>query len=492
MLGANAIPKRAQKPLAALVAPFRSADGWDIKLIVVFVLVNGLVLVNAYLHDPNIGYDARQHLGYIRALSELRFATPEDSDEFFSPPLPYAIPGLLIAFTGMELPLAAKIAQYVNVLLSIGLTMYLIKACQLLGSSSSLKLGALVFLGILPVYYKTFAFVRGEPYVVFFSVIILYYTLLASIRKQFTAVHITVLGVSMGLCALSRQWGILLLPSVFLLLALQWIRLPRWRRSIARAFILCAALTAVVSGWFYLSLYSRFDSIAAFNREPAARFSLSNQPLEFYIGLSPRLLFTRPVRPSFPNQFLPIFYSEVWGDYWGYFSVYGRDTSADKFVDGPALNKILSAGDRPDWLETNYEAMGAYLGRVNLVATFPTAIALISLAMGAIGMLQRHRHGNPISPPRETYAFLLLATGTVMAGYLWFLIMYPSIGKGDTIKASFVLHAFPYIAIMVGFLLERVRNRSRVLYGLILGGLGLSYIHNFPAMLTHYVLHPFL
>ncbi len=457
-----------------------------------FMVINGLVFVNACLHEPSIGYDARQHLGYIQALSKLRLVTPQDSDEFFSPPLPYAIPALLMALTGMELFWAAKLAQYLNVLLSIGLTMYLIKACQLLGSQSSLKLGALVFLGILPAYYKTFAFVRGEPYVVFFSVIILYYTLLVSTRKQFTAANITILGVSMGLCALSRQWGILLLPSVFLLFALQWIRLPRWRHAIAKTLCLCLALTAIISGWFYVSLYSRFDSIAAFNREPATQFSLSNQPREFYVGLNPRLLFTRPIRPSFPNQFLPILFSDVWGDYWGYFAVYGRDTRTLKFVDGPALSKILSEGSRPDWLETNYETMGAYLGRVNLVSTFPTAIALISLVVGAMGIVQRQGDNALISPGRDTYAFLLLAIGTIMVGYFWFLIMYPSIGKGDTIKATFVLHAFPFIAIMVGIFLEHAKKRSRFLYRLILGGLGFSFIHNIPVMLTHYSLHPLL
>ncbi|MFN2230436.1 MAG: hypothetical protein ACK2VA_11755 [Anaerolineae bacterium] len=483
---------KREKPLAAWIAPFRSGNGWDVKLILAFLLVNGLVLVNAYLHDPHIGYDTRQHLRYVQALSEGRLATPQDSDEFFSPPLPYALPALLMAATGMDLTSAAQAAQYVNVLLSIGLTLYLIAACHLLSASSALKLGALAALGILPVYYKTFAFVRGEPYVVFFSAAVLYYALLVSVRKQFTLANAALLGLAMGGCALSRQWGILLLPAVFLFFALQWIRLPRWRPAIARTFGLCLVLVAATSSWFYVSLYARFDSMAAFNRDPAARFSLANQPLEFYVGLDLPALFTKPVRPSFPNQLPSILYADVWGDYWGYFSVYGRDTRSGTFLDGPALYRVLSQDGHPDWLETNYEAQGAYLGRVNLVALFPTAIALLSLVAGAAAMLRARAPGAPDAPPRSAYAFLLLAIGTVVTGYLWFLIMYPSPGKGDTIKASFVLHAFPYVALLVGLLLARVRNRSRALYGLILGGLGLTFIHNVPAMLTHYVSHPLL
>jgi len=482
----NEIMKQEKKLFTTLVDPFRSGNGFDIGLVLVFLLINGLVFVNACLHDPRIGYDTNGYLSYIQTLSKLRLVTPQDSHEFFSPPLPFAIPALLMAFTGMELAWAAKLAQFLNVFLSIGLTLYLIKACQLLGSQSSLKLGALVFLGILPVYYKTFAFIRGEPYVAFFTVIILYYTLLMSIRKQFTVANNTILGVSMGLCALSRQWGILLLPSVFLLFVFQWIRLPRWRQSITKTICLCLVLTTVISGWFYISLYSRYGSITAFNKKPAAHFSFSNQPLEFYVGLSPKLLFNKPVRPSFPNQFLPIFYSELWGDYWCYFTVYGRDIRTSEYVDGYNLNQILSKGSRPYWLDTNYETIGAYLGRVNLISTFPSVLALISLVMVAMGILQRHSNNTLIARRREIYAFLLLAIGTTIVGYFWFLIMYPSIGEGDTIKATYLLHVFPFIAIMVGNFIEHLKKRSQFLYRLILGGLCFSFVHNIFAMLTHY------
>ncbi len=484
--------KQEKKLFNTLVEPFRSGDGFDIGLVIVFLLINGLVFVNACLHDPRIGYDAGGHLSYIQALSKLRLATSQDTCEFFSPPLPYAIPALFMTFTGMKLFWAAKLAQGLNVFLSIGLTFYLIKVCQLLGSQSSLKLGTLVFLGILPVYYKTFAFVRGEPYVVFFTVIILYYTLLMCIRKQFTATNNTILAVSMGLCALSRQWGILLFPSVFLLFVFQWIRLPRWRYSITKTVCLCLVLITVISGWFYMSLHSRYGSLTAFNRKPATRFSFSNQTLEFYVGLSPELLFNKPIRPSFPNQFLPIFYSEVWGDYWCCFTVYGRDIRTSQFLNGYSLNRILSKGSCPSWLETNYETIGEYLGRVNLISTFPSVLVLISLVMVVIGILQRRCNNPLITGRREIYAFLMLAIITTIVGYFWFLVMYPNIGKGDTIKATYVLQVFPLIAIIVGILLEHVKKRLQFLYRLILGGLCFSFVHNIFAMLTHVSLHRLL
>jgi hypothetical protein len=41
-----------------------------------------------------------------------------------------------------------------------------------------------------------------------------------------------------------------------------------------------------------------------------------------------------------------------------------------------------------------------------------------------------------------------------VVGYLWFLIRYPSPNKGDTIKATYLLHIMPIVGICVGLLLE--------------------------------------
>ena len=455
-------------------------------MILAFGVINGLVLVNACLHDPRIGYDAGANLEYIQALSHLHLVTPSDSYEFFSPPLPYVFPALAITITGMGIFWAAKLAQYLNVLLSIGSTLYLIKTCHLISPRASLKLGALVFLGILPVYYKTFAFVRGEPYVLFFTMLILYDTLQMLVREQYTTANAILLGTAMGLCALSRQWGIFLFPSVLLLLAFQWVRLPHQRGALTKVIGICLALTAVIGGWFYLSLRARYGSGTAFNRQPAEQFSFDNQPAKFYTGLGLEELFHRPVRPHFANQFMPMFYSELWGDYWCYFTIYARDTRTSEFLSGYTLNQIIKQGSIPDWLDTNYWKASAYLGRVNLVSLFPSLVVLVSFVSAVKGIFRRRSNDPLIAHPRTIYAFLLLAIGTSMVGYFWFLILYPNLEKGDTIKAMYMLQVFPFVAILVGALLEQVKTRSQLFYRLILCGLCLCFVHNLPTMLTHF------
>jgi len=478
--------KPIKNNIPVFLQPFRTENGFNGGLILIFIIINCIVFLNASLHDPLIGYDASSHFKYIETLSQMQLVRPEDSAEFFSPPLPYVFPAMLISITGMSVNWAAKMSQYLNFFLSLGSTWYLIKICHLINPKSTLKLGTLVFIGMLPVYYKTFAYIRGEPYVVFFALGMVYYTSLIIIKKQYTLANGVVLGVFMGLCALSRQWGFFLFPAIFLFFIYKWLRLPQLRKSIAKILCLCLVFIIAISGWFYISLQQRYGSITAFNREVRPQYAFNNQPWKFYFGVSPEVLFRNPIRPNFPNQFLPIFYSEMWGDYWGYFSIYGIDTRKPVFLDTYKVIQAFSVGHQPDWLETNYETFGAYLGRVNAISIFPTLLIPVSLIFTVNVILRRSFNGSYSVQQKELYSFILLSICTICAGYLGFLIMYPNLAHGDNIKAAYLLHVFPLIAILVGVFLEYVNKKSKYIFRAIIGGLGLVFIHNIFTIITHY------
>src|SRR5262245_20025890 len=158
--------------LNGLTVPFRSEEVISKPLLCLFILLNGIVLTNACVHNPTVGYDAAEHLKYIRELASLHLPKPAESSEFFSPPLPSIFPALLGSSGLARLWWAAKAAQLLNAALSIGLTFYLLKICDLIRPHSSHFKGASLFvLAMLPVYYKTFVFVRGEPFVVLFVVL---------------------------------------------------------------------------------------------------------------------------------------------------------------------------------------------------------------------------------------------------------------------------------------------------------------------------------
>jgi hypothetical protein len=475
-----------------LTSPFRSVKGLNKPLIVVFLSLNSLVMLNACLHDPFVGYDVGEHLKYIETLAKMRLPTVTDTAEFYSPPLPYRQPALAVAAGAKDLWWPAKLGQLLNALLSIALTFYLLKICDFFAAANDhLKTTTLLSLGLLPVYYKSFAFVRGEPFVAFFVVFIVYQALLLFVRRRWNWPRVVVLGAALGLLVLSRQWGFLLFPGLILwviFLTVKETQKNGERLRLIKMLLVVLTISFLVGSWFYLNLPRHNGAATNFNRSPAPSFSLSNQPSEFYFGLGSDKLFSDPLRPAFPNRFLPIFYSELWGDYWQYFVVAGYDLRTGAFISGGKLEELTAQQPIPEWLATNRFRINAYLGRINLVSLFPTALGLVAIFFGLKCI--RYVGRNEGTDQAKSLLLVMLYVIISLAGYFWFLVMYPNLGKGDTIKATYLLQTFPFIALLVGIMLQIIREKKRLVYRIIMLFLVIVWLHNLPAMLTHYISQP--
>lgn len=459
-------------------------------LILLALAIHGLVLYNSVAHNPKYGYDALSHIAYLTVLPE-RLPQPEDTHEYFSPPLSYFLPSLFNRactlihagdVTNPENPLrgcsfhAARFAQALNVVLSLGITFGLLAIAELLAPASlTFKFSTLLLLGGFPVYYKTMAQVRGEPYVAFFVVLMLWLWL--SIHRQLPAVSARqglALGGVVGLLVLSRQWGFLLLPVFGLwLLWLFWARHPG-ARSAFRVLAIAGVVSALVGGWFYLNLLGRFGSFTAFAMDSSG-FSFANQPYSFYrhTHLDDGLLFETPVRPYFSNEFFPIFYSDTWGDYWGFFTFIKENSQYA--LDGNA----------------NEEWMVPTLGRINRAALFPTLLLLAAAAQAAWLLGRAFWRRAPDAAGQDNLLAGLLLAGVVfsMLGFFWFLVSYPELRDGSTIKPTYMIQIFILLPLLGANLLESLARRAAWLYPLLAGILLLIAVHNLPAMLTQYKLY---
>jgi hypothetical protein len=457
------------------------------------------------VHPPGTAYDAGAHLYNIELLAQGRLPTPADSDQFFSPPLPYALPALAFA-GGLPLFAAQKFAQLLNFFLSLGTIAVLIRLTRLiLPRQNSFTLAALAVLALMPVYYRSFSFIRGEPWVTFFSLLAVTDLLAMAIQQESgraLAIRAARLGTWLGLAVLSRQWGFSLWLAAALFFLIAWWRAgdtPQDPQSAAPAgtvsgratptrpvvfktTLLTFAVALLVGGWFYLFMQLRYDSFAAFNR-PLQTFSLANQPPSFYTGLGNGKLFSEPVRPSFPNQLWPKFYADFWGDYEAYFLVYGRDSRSGKFLGGIFLEEALALD--PSWLETNKAAMSATLGRANRLALGMSALFAAAFLFGANQFRLWLKGGGK---PRFTLsiAFIWLVVQISFAGYLVFVIIVPNPGNGDTIKAVYLLHTTPLIALLSAGLMEAVRARTTLGYALIWLLILFTYLALIPTFYTRY------
>ncbi|HID52086.1 MAG TPA: hypothetical protein EYP41_08620 [Anaerolineae bacterium] len=491
-----------------------------IVVLALFFLINAVVLSNAIQHDPLVGYDAPDHAAYILTLAEGRLPVLDDTVEFFSPPLPYILPALAKygAEARLDVTAVAKIVQLQNWLISLAVTWLLIRTTQLARPEDwSFSAAALVWLGILPVYYKTLAFVRGEPWVMLFALLIVWDLLRLALRdtavpRKRDALRI---GLWLGLAILSRQWAFLLFPAIGLFLLLLWrqnrgeetadfanfadfnsvgnqVRSRKSRsfpiKPMDKLFVWAGLImlgTAVlIGGWFYGHLYRQYGALTAFNRSPAAQLSLRNQPPEFYLGTGDGQLFHDPIRPQFANQLWPKFYAELWGDHEAYFLVTGQDKRSGGWLPGWKLEKAPSRTPPPAWLQTNRWQMAPYLGLVNRIALLPT-LFLVTAVIGngrALHTIWR-KQANPADWLAALSLFIVLFSA---GGYFWFLIQYPMPDKGDTIKATYLLHIFPFTAILAANWMEQWRARHPRLYRATWVMLLLTAVAAAPLWVTKY------
>jgi len=215
----------------------------------------------------------------------------------------------------------------------------------------------------------------------------------------------------------------------------------------------------LISSWFYINLYIEYGSFTKFNQEPIP-FSLKNQPLSFYlpIGNEASMVFTKPIRPYFQNQFLPILYSDLWGDYWGYFTFTSRNLEIGR-------NQLI---------------IGDYLARVNIVSLIPTLL-LFS------GLRHSFKYIKNINRSFKEYfnLYLSIAVFISLFGYLWFLISFPQPG-GDTNKATYIIHLFHLLGLMAVFRLEDLKQKNYRSYFSIMLILFFVFLHNLSAMMSHF------
>ncbi|HVU13501.1 MAG TPA: hypothetical protein VHD90_19615 [Phototrophicaceae bacterium] len=439
----------------ALRSPFAVEGRVQPLLVALFVIVNAIVVWNVIHQQSAAAYDSEGHYANVAVIAQGRLPTLADSGEFFSPPLPYLLPALVArvsqtcltpnqnCFEGIR-----KLGQAQNVVVSVVTIFFLLRlGQQLQPDEATLRTLALLLLAMLPVYYKTFSFMRGEPFVVLFTLLLID-RLLILLQRPPGWLDAVSLGTFGGLLLLSRQWGIFILIGV----ALWWVLLLVKRRQTGLRLIvpgLAASLIALIlGGWFYLGLLVNSGTMLAFNR-PA---DTAPKPITFFTGLGGSNLFTYPFSPGYDGQALPIFYTEIWGDYFGYFYLQ-RPVVAVRY---PA--SVLS-----------------YMGRVNALSLLPTLLLLIGLVYGIYRLIRSL--ATTLDDKALIVSLLTSVTLISIVGFIWFLARYPS-GDADTAKATYLLQIFPCLCLLTAVWLTVIRRRWPILFNVLVLLLIVVAVHN--------------
>ena len=444
----------------------------NIKLdfsVVIFIAISFstfFILIYNILHfNPILGYDAEAHFRYVDYIArylprEIKLPSQSETREFFNPPLGYFFPSIAQVFCRNLInsnnllndcrPIygkATQIFQSIMYLITILINLYTLKLFN--KSKSFFNVSYLILVSLLAVNYRTISMVRGEPYILLFLSLFLLIIYKAENNDYFLRFKFVFLsGMIIGCIALSRQWGFLLFIPLIILLFFK-----KSKRQYLIFWSLSSIIGFLLSGWFYAGLYRKYGSFTAFNMESKV-FSFTNQELSFYFPSLDQLiyLFSKPIRPYLDNQFLSILYSDLWGDYWGYF------TFTSRFLD--IGRGQLSIGD--------------YLARVNLISIITSIIIIIFCYF---------------SYKKYKSIFLVkyinLALITSFVGYLLFTIAYPN-STGDTIKSTYIIQAFHLMVFLASIYFNDLKKTNKKVFNLTLIIFVVIYFHNFQTYLSHF------
>ena len=424
-----------------------------------------ILIYNIFYYSPILGYDAQAHFSYVDYLSrylprEIRLPGPNESREYFNPPLGYLIPSIaqLICRNFIESnnmladcqPVYGKVTQVFQSVLYIATLLINLYTLKLYNKSNNLvNVSYLILVSLLAVNYRTISMIRGEPYILFF--LSLFLLIIFTVEKNnyildFKFVLFT--GVVIACIALSRQWGFLLFPPLIILLFS-----ANSKRKYFRFWAYSSTLGALLSSWFYIGLYQKFGSFTSFNMESRG-FAFSNQNYSFYIPNSKHLeyLFFKPIRPHLDNQFFSILYSDLWGDYWGYFSFTSRNLA----------------------LGRNQSQIGDLFARVNIISI------LTSLIIVSFCYLTFKKHKSSLF-----IRYINLAIFVSFFGYFLFAISFPT-SSGDTIKSTYIIQAFHLMVFLASIYFHELEKTNKKIYYAVLFLLVGIYVHNFQTYLSHF------
>ena len=445
------------------VASGRSSEGRiALWLTVVLLVTLGAVSAhNAFAYPALGGYDAAEHISYAHLLVDKWEIPKQGEGDYYTPPGYYLLAGgatRLGDALGLSEP--EHLGQLLNGLLAVGTGLLLLGIVRLLFPGRLwlpvLALGAFV---MVPVALKTDGMFHPQPLAMFLATLSVLLATRLVRDGHYPWGQAVALGLVVGSAQLVRSAGLWVFAAILLALVGALVAQPEVRRPAARALVIVVAVGLLIPSPWYAYLQSNYGN-PVFGRTSAelpsgpapATGSISSpqlaslapplalaQPLSYYTSGGLPGSFTEPHRGALAPRFLPVLYTETWGDYFGIWS-WGAGTPRPEM--SPSVNRRL--------------ALQSFVGAV------PTFLALV----GWLALLML-----AVARARERAELLAVALMPLAAlGAVFYYASHYVSPDGDTMKGMFLLPAIPCLAIGFGFATDGIRRRAPRL-GLVLIGL---------------------
>jgi len=278
------------------------------------------------------------------------------------------------------------------------------------------------------------AMFHPEMLSLFCSMVGLHYAVKMIVHRAFTFRLAAAAGVGLGAAQLVRTNTLWIFGAVVTTLLVLALRDRASWRPVVKAAALVTAVTFVVSGPWYLRQTIEFSSPVPLQRQPPATPLWDRRPASFYIGTGLPEVMTNPVRPNFVNESVPTVYSDLWGDYFGYFAWTTNEGTAAPAPETSAVRRQLVLQQ--------------------LVGLLPSILSVLGIGLLIYQVTRRRALA---AHPERLLVVLVAVLG--LLGFLYFSVKYPS-GDGDVLKAAYLLTTAPAWAIGFAVAFDRlIRGR---------------------------------
>lgn len=375
---------------------------------------------------PLVGFDASNHLAYIeqlRATHALPLAT--DGWSMYHPPLFYLLSAALYGLGDRALKVLPFIAGLSLVFLTHSL------ATRLYRGERRIPVLAVAFAAVFPMALYSASYLTNEPLHAALAGLALLATVDALLAERSTLRDVALIGLWLGLAALSKFTVLAIAPVALLFLALKQLAVEGLapRRVAGR----CAALLGVfllVAGWFYARNLWHFGTPVVGNWAlPGEAQVWWQQPgfhtWRYYLSFGESL--HHPYLSGFAS-FWDGVYSTLWGD--GYIA--GR----------------VNPGQRHGFWSYDFMSAGY------LLALPVTALVLLGLGRLALEALRDADPGR-----RAALSFLLTASYAIGFAFLSLTVFLPFFAQA---KAPYALCLTPVLALAFAAGAARVDDWLRV------------------------------
>ena len=396
-----------------------------VSLVAVFAVIAGW---NAFSYPWVFGFDAAEHIEYVRGLAE-RGELPTGGASYTPPGFYLLAAGAMELGEGLGVDDPERLVQLLNAVLGAGSALLLVALTRLLFPGRPVvRWTALAFFVCCPIVLRTVAMFHPQPLALFLSTLALALTVRMIVRRDYGLWAWLSLAAALAALQLVRSVGLWTVAVVLLTLVVTAAAEPSQRRAIRNGLAIYATGALLVALPWYVYLQWTTGS-AVFGRSPTSVPLSERWPGAFYVSPGLPDVISEPHRGTLPPRFLPILYTDTWGDYFGIWS-WG----------GPPRPELTPRVNRRLVLQS---IVGLPLTAFAVAGWF----ALLGLAIA------RWRD----APARLVVVLMPFVS---LAGSLYYAVQQPST-DGDTVKAMFLLTAVPAWAISFGFAADTLLVRSR-------------------------------